>query len=138
MSAAKTRPSAADVAAALASATPAQHADAQQLIALFERVCGAPPVLWGRKIIGFGSYHYRYASGHEGDAPLIGFALGMTEFSLYLSGCDADRPALLARLGKHRAGKACVYVKRLTDVDMAVLEALAAHTVADLRKRYGA
>lgn len=117
-----------------------KRADAAALIQMMARVSGEPPVLWGT-MIGFGRYHYRYDSEHEGDAFLIGFAPRRTEFSLYLMGCylpgaDAERADLLARLGKHRMGKACLYVKRLSDIDSAVLEELAAMSVTRLRQTY--
>lgn len=117
-----------------------KRADAVALIQLMAKVSGEPPVLWGT-MIGFGRYHYRYDSGHEGDAFLIGFAPRKAEFSIYLMGCylpgvEADKAGLLSRLGKHRMGKACLYVKRLSDVDSTVLEDLAAMSVARLRQTY--
>lgn len=118
----------------------AKREDSQRLIALMEAVAGAPPVLWGT-MIGFGRYHYKYASGTEGDSFLIGFAPRKAEFSIYLMGTylpeEVDkRDALLAKLGKHRMGKACLYVKRLADIDMDVLRELAETSVAQLRRTY--
>jgi hypothetical protein len=118
----------------------AKRDDSQRLIALMEEVAGAPPVLWG-SMIGFGRYHYKYASGTEGDSFLIGFAPRKAEFSIYLMGSylpeELDRrDALLARLGKHRMGKACLYVKRLSDIDMDMLRELAETSVALLREAY--
>lgn len=109
---------------------PAKRADAEVLDALFRRVTGQAPRMWGRSIIGYGGYHYRYASGHEGDAPRVGFSPRKAKHSIYLSGCDDAGPdapfgRLLARLGKHKRGVACLYVNKLADIDMAVLEELA-------------
>lgn len=99
----------------------AARADADRLIALMTTATGEPARLWGPSIIGFGSYHYRYASGTEGDAPLVGFAARSGKFALYLTTEDDVREDLLARLGPHEAGASCVYVKRLADLDEAVL-----------------
>ena len=110
------------------------------LIELMQRVTAEPPVLWG-SIIGFGSYHYRYQSGREGDAMLAGFAPRKAEFSIYLHGTylpeqAAARQLLLERLGPHRIGKACLYVKRLSDIDLDILEQLVALSVEGLRSHY--
>ena len=137
----KTKP-AGDVAAFIEGIEDAgKRADAQVLIALMSEVSKEPPVLWGT-MVGFGQYHYRYETGHEGDSFLVGFAPRKAEFSIYLMGTHfpkaaEQREALLARLGKHRMGKACLYVKRLSDVDMGVLRELAEMSVAALRKAYG-
>jgi len=137
----KTRPHSGDVDAFIAQVPDAtKRADSETLIAMMGEVTGEPPVLWGT-MVGFGQYHYRYASGHEGDTFLIGFAPRKAAFSLYLMGCseDADAPeitALLARLGKHRMAKACLYVKRLADIDLSVLEELARRSVVATKARY--
>ena len=113
-----------------------RRADCEALVALMQRVTGEPAVLWGEAIIGFGSYHYRYASGREGDAPLAGFSPRKGDISVYLS-CDAAAAsALLATLGRHRIGKSCLYLRRLADVDMAVLEQLVVAAMEDVRQRY--
>ena len=137
----KTRPGTGDVDEFLAQVSdPAKLADSYRLIEMMSAVSGAPPVLWGT-MVGFGRYHYRYASGHEGDAFLVGFAPRKAEFSIYLMGTylpeeTARRDALLARLGKHRMGKACLYVKRLSDIDLDVLRELAEISVRKLRETY--
>jgi hypothetical protein len=116
-----------------------KRADCAALVELMSRLTGAGPALWRGGIIGFGRYHYRYASGHEGDTCLIGFSPRKAEFSIYLSGEIADperRAALLAQLGRHRMGKGCLYVKRLGDIDMTVLETLARESIAYLRATY--
>lgn len=137
----KTKPDTGDVDAFLAQVDdPAKRADSYRLIELMSAVAGEKPVLWGT-MIGFGRYHYRYASGHEGEAFLIGFAPRKAEFSIYLMGTYlpeeiARRDRLLARLGRHRMGKACLYAKRLDDIDMDVLRELAEISVATLRAAY--
>ena len=137
----KTRPGG-DVAAFIEGIEDAsKRADSQTLISLMSEVSGEPPVLWGT-MVGFGQYHYRYETGHEGDSFLVGFAPRKAEFSIYLMGTyfpevAEKREALLARLGKHRMGKACLYVKRLSDVDLGVLRELAEMSVGELRKAYG-
>ena len=115
----------------------AKRQDSRRLVEMMSRITGEPPRLWGA-MVGFGRYHYRYASGHEGDSFLVGFSPRKAEFSIYLTCVGGPDPALLARLGRHRMGKACLYVKRLSDIDMEVLEALAARAVADIRARYPA
>ena len=92
--------------------------------------------MWGPSIVGFGSYHYKYASGHEGDAALAGFAVRGSEFVLYIATAFEGRDDLLAKLGKHRTGKVCVYIRRLANVDLQVLETLVARSVADTKRRY--
>jgi len=137
----KTRPDTGTVEDFLAQLDdPAKIADSQALIGLMQDVSGDAPVLWGT-MIGFGHYHYRYASGHEGDSMLIGFAPRKAEFSIYLMGiylpeAETRRDELLSRLGKHRMGKACLYVKRMSDIDLDVLRALAEISVATLRATY--
>lgn len=112
----------ANVVAYLAAVKPAERReDGQRIAALMQAVSGQPPRLWGPSIIGFGSYHYRYDSGREGDSARIAFAPRKAELVLYLSGVsDADCTAL----GQYRRGVGCLYIKRLSGVDMAVLEAL--------------
>ncbi|WP_449395836.1 DUF1801 domain-containing protein [Devosia riboflavina] len=138
----KTRAGTGDVAAFLAAIEDqAKRTDALALVSLMAEVSGEPAVLWGT-MVGFGQYHYRYETGHEGDSFLVGFAPRRAEFSIYLMGTylpevAEKREALLARLGKHRMGKACLYVKRLSDVDLGVLRELAEMSVVELRKAYG-
>ena len=112
------------------SAPESKRADARVLDALFRRVSAWEPEMWGGGIVGYGRYHYRYASGHEGDAPRIGFSPRKAKHSLYLlrsgGGADAQFEALLARLGKHSRGAGCLYVNKLADIDLAVLEELVA------------
>jgi hypothetical protein len=104
---------------------PQKRADSHALVELMKKVTGKPPKMWGPTIIGFGTYHYKYASGHEGDSCVAGFSPRKAEFSIYLSAePDERRGELLGKLGKHRMGKGCLYVKRLEGLDMTVLEQL--------------
>lgn len=134
----KTRPTGASVEAHLASrATERQLADCRALMALFQRITGEPPHMWGPSIVGFGAYRYTTASGHRGEAPLAGFAIRGRELVVYLL-CEGDAPkALLARLGRHRMTRSCLYFRQLSDLDPAVLEALVAASVAEVRRRHG-
>jgi hypothetical protein len=124
----KTKPTGASVDAFLdAVEHPVRCADGRALRAMMEHVSGEPATMWGPSIIGFGSYHYRYASGHEGDAPRLGFSPRSANLVLYVGGFP-EYEALLARLGKHRRSKACLYLNKLADVDEGVLEEIARHT----------
>jgi hypothetical protein len=132
----KTKPEKSSV-AAFVDAIPdeTRRADAKALVKLMQRATGEKPKMWGPSIVGFGSYHYKYESGREGDMPLVGFSPRKPATVLYgLRGAgDADK--LLAELGKHSTGKGCVYVKRLADVDAKVLESLVTKSVAAARAR---
>ena len=131
----KTVPTDADVETHFAAQPEARAADCRALAALMQRASGHPPRMWGR-MVGFGHHHYVYDSGREGDIFEIGFASGAGgkgDISLYLSGIGAERNALLAKLGKHREGKGCVYIKRLSDVDLGVLEALCTAALQERR-----
>jgi len=102
-----------------------QREDARRLCALMEEITGEPPAMWGSSIVGFGTYHYRYASGHEGDSALASFSPRRQHLAIYLVGEFADRHgAALARLGPHQTGKGCLYIKRLADVDLDALREL--------------
>ena len=137
MSALKTKPTKVSVASHLAAVTnEEQGKDAQTLVALMRRVTRQEPRMWGPSIVGFGSFHYRYASGHEGDSPLAAFAVRGRELVVYTAEEFEGRDALMARLGKHRAGKVCVYIRRLADVDRKVLEMLVTRSMADAKRRY--
>jgi hypothetical protein len=103
---------------------------------MMTKVTKEKPKMWGTSIVGFGSYHYKYESGHEGDSCLAGFSSRKAEISLYLMPGLQAKETLLAALGKHKAGKGCLYVKRLSDIDVRVLEKLIRESVAELRRRY--
>lgn len=137
MTAAKTTASDASVQAYLQSrASPDQLVDCQALMALMNKVTGEQPRMWGPSIVGFGSYRYRYESGRTGESCATGFAVRGKELVVYLTAESDDQAALLARLGKHKMGKACLYVKRLADLDTAVLEQLVVDSLATLRRRH--
>lgn len=110
--------------------------DAYQLLDIFTEVTGFPAKMWGSSIIGFGSYHYKYASGHEGDAPLVGFSPRKAKISLYLAPDDPAREALLGSLGKHTQGKGCVYMNKVSDIDVDVLRELIRQSVEHLQRLY--
>ncbi len=110
--------------------------DSFRLIELMRTWSGFEPKMWGPTIVGFGSYHYKYASGHEGDAPLIGFSPRKPEFSLYVFSPTADNKHLLDGLGKFKMGKACMYVKRLADINIPVLEKLCRTTIAYINEHH--
>lgn len=133
----KTKFTGASVEAYLASrATPEQMADSKRLMAICKRVTKAPPRMWGPSIVGYGRYTYTYESGHSGDACLVGFAIRGREIVVYLSAESEDQLQRLAELGKHRMTKACLYFKRLLELDLTVLEALIAASVAEVKRRY--
>jgi hypothetical protein len=114
----RTQPAETSVAAFIASVADAgRRADSERLVALMSDVSGEPATMWGSSIVGFGSYHYRYASGREGDAPLVGFSPRKAAITLYVSADDDVRADLLGRLSPYKVGKGCVYLKRLADVD---------------------
>ena len=114
-----------------------QRTDCQRLMALLKKVTKQPPKMWGPSIVGYGSYRYTYESGRTGEAPLTGFAIRGRELVVYLMAESDTQKALLARLGKHKMGKSCLYFKQLADVDKSVLEQLVAGSVADVKQRYG-
>ena len=134
----KTKPTRVGVAAFLKKrASPAQLADCHELVKMFREITGKLPKMWGPSIVGFDTYHYVYPSGREGDAPLIGFSPRKAELSLYLCpGLEAS-PQLLAKLGRHKAGAGCLYIRKLDDIDRKVLKQLAKASIAELRRRYG-
>jgi hypothetical protein len=120
------RPTGAAVEEFLAAVPDAQRqADARRLCALMQEITGEPPTMWGPSIVGFGSYHYRYDSGREGDSPLAGFSPRKQHLVVYLvGGYETRHRSTLARLGPHKTGKSCLYLKRLSDVDVAALREL--------------
>jgi hypothetical protein len=132
----KTKPTKLSVAVFIDALTdPTRRADAKALVKLMQNAAGEKPKLWGPSIIGFGSYHYKYDSGREGDMPLIGFSPRKAATVLYIMSGLSDSEALLARLGKHTTGKGCLYIRKLADVDQGVLEALVVKSVAAMRAR---
>lgn len=108
--------------------------DSYLLIGLMKKWSGFEPKMWGPTMIGFGSYHYKYASGHEGDSMLIGFSPRKAAFSLYVSAPGNDNKQLLDKLGKFKMGKACIYFKKLSDLNLDTLEKLSKATIKYINK----
>lgn len=119
-------------------ASEASRDDCRELIKLLQGITKEEPRMWGTSMVGFGSYHYVYDSGREGDMFRIGFSPRKTNLTIYgvAKGME-EEPELAAKLGKHTRGKGCVYVKRLGDIDTAVLKKLAVRSLAALKKQYG-
>lgn len=115
---------------------PRKREDSYRLLDIFFETTGYEAKMWGESIIGFGSYHYKYKSGHEGDAPLVGFSPRKAKISLYFATGDTKREELLKRFGKHTAGKACVYINKVNDIDIEVLKELIRQSVKFLRDTY--
>jgi len=111
-----------------------QREDSQTIMELMQRVTEESPQMWGTSIVGFGSYHYRYESGREGDMPLVGFSPRVQNLTLYIMDGFDEYDSLLEKLGKHKTGKSCLYIKRLDDVDIDVLERLVTESVEHIRK----
>lgn len=133
----KTKPETKSVAAFLAEVEPAGRADEGRVLAeLFTRASGEKPVMWGPSIIGFGTYHYRYESGHEGDSPRVGFSPRKAKLVCYLKLDSVGAAPLLARLGKHGTGKGCLYINKLSDIDLSVLEELVADSYQAMAEAY--
>ncbi len=114
----------------------ARRADCFELNSLISNQTGLPPKMWGSAIVGYGSYHYKYDSGHEGDAPLVGFASRTNALVLYLAVDFDTKDVLLQKLGKYKLGKGCLYIKKLADVDAEVLLVMIADSVAYLKSKY--
>jgi hypothetical protein len=110
--------------------------DSLQLIELMSNWSGFEPKMWGPSIIGFGTYHYKYASGHEGDMPLIGFSPRKAAFSLYVYSPTEDNSHLLIEFGKYKIGKACIYIKKLSDINISVLEKMCSTTIEYLNEHH--
>jgi hypothetical protein len=105
----------------------AQKEDASALASLMQKITGFPPKMWGASIVGFGTYHYKYGSGREGDMPLVSFSPRKQNITLYLGLSNENiqgLPELLGKLGKHKVGKGCLYLNSLSDVDISVLEGI--------------
>ena len=132
----KTKPTKVSVAAFIAAIPDAtKRADAKALVKLMQSTAREKPQMWGPSIIGFGSYHYRYDSGREGDMPLIAFSPRNAATVLYGLTGASDSKALLPKLGKHTTGKGCLYIKKLTDVDKQVLQSMIVKSLAAARTR---
>lgn len=133
----KTKPNKTSVAAFLGAIEDKQkRADAKKLSAMMRAATGSRAKMWGASIVGFGSYHYKYASGHEGDCFIAGYSPRKQNFSIYVMAGFSGSDKLMAKLGKHKTGKSCLYIKRLDDVDEAVLQKLIDKSVKYMRSKY--
>ncbi|MBL8361820.1 MAG: DUF1801 domain-containing protein [Rubrivivax sp.] len=133
----KTRPTASPVRAYLDAIDDApRRADADTLAAMMRRVSGCEPTMWGPAIVGYGSYRYPLSGGKTGESCATGWSARSGQFSVYLTAEGPRQPALLAQLGKHKMGRACLTIKRLSDVDLSVLEQLVADSLAELARRH--
>lgn len=115
----------------------ARRSDCEALAKLMSKATKQPPKMWGASIVGFGSYHYKYESGREGDSCLAGFSSRKSDITLYLLAGFPGQESLLAKLGKHKRGKGCLYIRTLSDVDLKVLEQLVVGSVAERKRHYG-
>ncbi len=113
-----------------------KRADSYALIKIMQEITGEPPKMWGGSIIGFGSYHYKYDSGREGDMPIVGFSPRKTALTLYIMNGFDRSDELLAKLGKHKIGKSCLYIKKLAAVDSAILREMIALSVSYMSDKY--
>lgn len=133
----KTRPETQDAGAFIEGVdNPQRREDARSLLAMMRATTGCEPVMWGASIVGFDRYRYRYESGREGEWPIVGFSPRKQALVLYVMPGFDGYDDLLARLGRFTHGKSCLYLKRLSDVDPVVLDALVRASVADMRRRY--
>ncbi len=134
----KTKPTNASVADYLSAIEDEERRnDCRAIARLMSAITGAEPTMWGTGIVGFDSYHYKYASGREGDACVTGFAARKGDISVYLTANGVDQEQLLAQLGRHKMGKSCLYIRKLADVDMAILERLIRGSVEEIKRLYG-
>jgi hypothetical protein len=113
-----------------------RRSDSKKVLAMIKKATGYPPRMWGDSIVGFGSYHYKYASGREGDWPLAGFSPRKQALTLYIMPGFKRYPELMKKLGKHKTGSSCLYLKKLEDVDLDVLQTLVKESVRYMEKKY--
>ena len=111
--------------------------DVRELVKIFEDTSGFPPKMWGEAIIGFGSYHYKYEIGHEGDAPLAGLSNRVAQISLYVYQDIDDKENLFSQLGKVKTAKACIYIKKLEDINIDILKKIITNSIKTIQKIYG-
>jgi hypothetical protein len=133
----KTKPTKQSVAAFLAKvADVTKREDAKTLIAMMKHATKQEPVMWGTSIIGFGTYRYKYASGREGDWPIVGLSPRKQNLTVYIMPGFDEFEDLLAKLGKHSTGSSCLYIKRLADIDVPTLKKIVVRAVAKMKKKY--
>lgn len=134
----KTKATADDVAAFIQKSDPKKVEDSFKLIEIMERLSGEKATMWGPSIIGFGKYHYKYASGHEGDMCRIGFSPRNVQFSLYVLSCDSpEQSKLVGQLGKIKKAVACIYFKKLDDLDLEILEKMIVQSLKETKEMWG-
>jgi hypothetical protein len=139
MAEAKTKKTEASVDDFLAGISPEKkRQDALAICELMKKVTKAKPKMWGTSIVGFGSYHYKYASGHEGEWPLVGFSPRKQNLTVYIVPGFANYDALLSKLGKHKTGKSCLYLNSLEDIHLPTLRELVQRSVAEMKKKHKA
>ena len=135
----KTKPTDASVSSYVEAIPNAERrTDCNTLIELFSQITSHPAVMWGPSIVGFDSYHYRYESGRTGTMAATGFSSRKPELAIYLIGDISEKSGLLAQLGKHKMGKSCLYVRRLSDIDVSVLAQLIEMSYKEIKARYPA
>lgn len=131
----KTRPESTSVTEFIKKQPEKYHDDCFRLVEFFKEVTGEEPVMWGTSIIGFGRYHYKYKSGREGDMLLAGFSPRKTSLTIYvMAGFNNEK--IMSRLGKYKTGKSCLYVKKLSDIDLEVLKELTEFSIAKINEIY--
>ncbi len=113
-----------------------QKKDGKQLLKIFKEATGMRPAMWGESIVGYGSYHYVYASGREGDWPITGFSPRKQKLSIYIMPGVTKYPELLKKLGPYKNGSSCLYIKNLEDIDTKILEKIIKQSVKDMKKMY--
>lgn len=137
MSELKTKPTEGDVSVFIDGVTPEwKRDDSREILKLMKKITGLEPKMWGPSIIGFGSYHYKYKSGREGDWFLTGFSPRKQNMTIYLVGGFADSESLLEKLGKHKISVGCLYFKKLEDIDLNILEKLIIKSIEALKEHY--
>lgn len=136
MDQAKTKPQDVDIEIYFAQVLPARRAEAQHLVQIFGEVTGFPARIWAGRMVGFGRYEYRYETGHSGQALATGFAMGRAEISIYIMPGYGDYDYILKDIGKHRIGKSCLYLRRLSDANTDALRALIRAGLDDLAMRW--
>ncbi len=133
----KTRPNNQSVSAFIKNIEhPQRKADCQALLKLMKNITGKRPKMWGDSLVGFGNYHYKYKSGHEGDWFVTGFSPRKAATTIYIMPGFSNYPEIMAQLGKYKTGKSCLYVNKLADINLALLEALVRRSIDDMAKMY--
>jgi hypothetical protein len=114
-----------------------QREDSLKILAMMQKITGEQPYMWAASMIGFGTYHYKYESGREGDCFMTGFSPRKDKLSLYITSGFDQFPELMAKLGKYKTGKSCLYIKKLDDIDVPTLQKLIKQSYALMKKKHG-